>query len=458
VTQTPTARTLAVVAALALVAAACASGTGRESGAATASTGAEPTALRPSFVTNPPYLPGSSDDPGTYADPSDPPAPTLMPVPSGPAPSPLPAGAWTGFRWVQGPQIMQCGGETDVYACDSIPSLFGWSRGYSMFFGGAAYWSTDGLQWHAATKLDVSSEDIGIVQVEEGPRGLLAVARSGQTGLCADHPIWIQGLWTSPDGKTWSNLDLRTAFGGGSVYEVSGGPRGYLADGVAADGMTTAVWFSLDARTWRQIALPEAVMSVAEADQAVAFANGFAFAAEKFRNCRGIDLLTAAVWRSGDGVNWTQGDLPGSTATLDVGASLFRAGDHGLLAILASAAAGSKSARDSYWTSPDGTTWKKVSGPALKGDAHTVVSFGGHALVVSWTYNWDPESAVPPTILTFNATGNLVALKQSGTAPNLLPNGGGGFGYVPTPNWAFGPSGLIVCDGESLWIGLPTVS
>lgn len=394
---------------------------------------------------------------GSSASPSATPSPTPQP---GPTLSPLPAGAWTGLRWLTGPQIFPCDPTQD--SCGDV-SLFSWSQGYLLFTadpdsGSSMPWfSADGLKWRQGKAMDMSGvEGSEIVQVDEGPKGLLAVARSGATGLCGTYPIWIQGLWTSSDGLSWSKVNLRTAFAGAAVYDVSGGPKGYVADGVANDGMTTAAWVSDDGRAWRATTLPDAAMSAAEVDNATAFGNGYVLTAENFGGCGPIPLHTASVWWSADGAGWVQGDLPGSTATLDIGASVFPAGGQGLLAVCSTSADHGKTVKHSYWTSNDGEAWKTVTGPALKGDGLAVLSYKARALVVSYFYDDTPDSPIPPTILTFNSGGSLTALKQAGTAPHFLPDQGGGFGYVPTPNAALGPSGLLVTDGVSIWIGVPT--
>jgi hypothetical protein len=368
---------------------------------------------------------------------------------------------------VQWPHVLPCDASAQDAFCAQGVGLFAWSKGY-LTFGvqppGASgevvssdpWLSPDGLHWHEGKSMDMSGLDGSIAQVLEGPRGLVAVARSGATGLCGQYPIWIAGMWTSGDGESWTRVDLRSTFGGAAVYDVSAGPTGYIADGVAADGITTTVWASPDARVWRAVTLPGQILAAAEADNATAFGGGFVIAAEDFKGCNSIPLLASGVWQSSDAGGWSKGDLPGSTSTLQVGTTIYQSGRNSLLAICATSKDKGKTIGDTFWTSTDGLTWKHVTGPRLGAASHAVYSFGDRALLASWARDWTTDAPPQPNIFAFDSRGNLVALKQTGAAPQLLPDDSGGVGYVPVPNAALGPSGLVVTDGSSVWIGTPT--
>lgn len=392
--------------------------------------------------------------------------PTAEPTagPSYPEQSPLPAGSWTGLNWVEWPHVLPCDADTHVGFCSMGSGLFGWSKGYLMFatppddgsslaVTATPWLSADGLNWRQGRSFDMTDVEGAITQVLEGPHGLVAVARSGATGLCGQYPIWIQGMWTSYDGESWTRVDLRATFGGAAVYDVSGGPRGFIADGVAADGIATTVWASPDARVWRTVTLPGEVMAAAEADNATTFGGGYVVAAESFKGCNAIPLLAAGVWSSPDGTGWSRSNLPASSPTLQVATTIYQSGRSSLLAACTTSKDNGRTKTHTYWTTTDGSIWRQVSATGFRGDLRAVYSFGDRAVLASWAQDWSTDVPPLPTILAFDTRGNLVALKQTGVAPQLLPDNGGGVGYVPVPNAALGPSGLVVTDGSNIWVG-----
>ncbi len=394
---------------------------------------------------------------GTPVSTPPPPPPSAFPTPA--------AGEWKGLTWVEGPQVFACDQDTEF--CGGGVSLFGFSGGYLAFdsvdpenptaLGPTAKVSKDGVNWRKGNVLNVGGPDAGkeVVQVSEGPKGLLAVARTGERGLCGTYPIWIQGLWTSANGLSWNPLNPATAFGGGAVYDVAAGPSGYFAAGVAADGVTSAAWLSADGRSWRRAALPDELLKVAAVDSPASFAGGFELAAEEFKGCGALPLQTNSLWWSQDGTEWAPSDFPAATASLAVATTVYRVAPGRILAVASRTANAGKTFSTAYWTSVDGKSWKSVTGPALPGDMRDVFSYAGRSLLISW-YDSDPENPKPPIVVAVTSDGRLVALKQQGEAPQILPESGGGVGWVATPNVAFGPAGLLVTDGLSVWFGVPT--
>jgi hypothetical protein len=134
--------------------------------------------------------------------------------------------------------------------------------------------------------------------------------------------------------------------------------------------------------------------------------------------------------------------------------TIYRVAPGRLLAV-ADTISGGKSA-NTYWTTTDGVAWSAETGPRLTGAFRNVFSYGDRALLISWGSTWDSgDDSLPPMVVAEKSDGTLAVLAQAGTAPAVLPDLGGGVGYVPVPNVALGPAGLLVSDGRSIWIGVP---
>lgn len=194
----------------------------------------------------------------------------------------------------------------------------------------------------------------GMIAVESGPMGLIAV------GVDWGYPqgpdlIGIDGaLWTSPDGAQWSRIGLEAeAFGGlgdqfltsiavGAEGIVVGGwecPRGFLEPGCRA-----AAWISEDAATWEKVP-----------DDAGAFEGA---GQEEIRDViateEGFLAVGSGVWISTDGRRWERIiDLDSRTDSQEAGrvmTSVVQTPD-GFIA------AGYMDSDAAIWTSTDGRDW-----------------------------------------------------------------------------------------------------
>jgi hypothetical protein len=382
------------------------------------------------------------------------------------------SGAWKGLTWSRVDDAFPCYVGKDY--CQDFASLFSFGGGYLGFrmampskataadpntqgeYAIVPVVSRDGVNWTRGLAIDTAVPDAAIVQVGEGPAGLIAVARSADAGLCGTEPIWIRGLWTSNDGLAWSKVNLASAFGGAAVYHVAAGEAGYIADGVAADGVTTMVWTSADARNWKPVTLPAQVLEANEADQATSFGAGFVVAAKDFHGCGSMPLQTNSVWQSPDGTAWTKSNISPATSTRPKSTEIYRVSASMLFAIQDVWPYSGNSWTNAYGSTRDGIIWTPTPGPKLTGDMRDVVAWGGRGLVVSWpSYYDDPEAPTPPMLVAINTDGTLTTLRQSGSAP-MFPSKGGNFGAVALPNYALGPAGLLVTDGVDIWYGVPT--
>jgi hypothetical protein len=351
--------------------------------------------------------------------------------------------------------------------------VFGWSRGY-VGFGVSlpegnrvldtqvdpvvtTYSSADGAHWTKGQALNTAAAGTGgmlseIRSVIEGPSGLLAV---GWTGACSTE--FLDGLWTSTDGKSWRPVNIQAQFGPdavGRIATVSGGSTGFTA--VAYQG--AAVWTSADGATWHSVALNSSAFAGSKINDATAFASGYVLAGTYGKSdCTtyvGPPLATpapvsAATWWSADGAAWTRVSLPGAPSSA-TGQSMWlcRMTDQSVLMV------DDLSHSRLAWASVDGRNWTAVSLPTDIWPAD-VLTDGRHVLVVGSAGN--PSQAGPLTLRTFNSHFGLETVNQIGSLPSIAYQAWSSysmfdsFGHV-----AVGPTGVVVTDGTQLWLGLPS--
>jgi hypothetical protein len=342
-------------------------------------------------------------------------------------------------------------------------SVFGWSRGYVGFRAVSnpnaipatpvsifSTSSTDGLHWTAVRPLDTEGLPyLGqvITQTVEGPAGLLAVGWNN-VGVCGGPPT-VGGLWTSPDGLTWSRVQLPADFASASVYTVDAGSTGYVATGTLKDGATQAVWLSGDGRSWRRSSLPTAFGKVV-VDGATDFSAGYVVSGAVLggEGCGGAALLTPSLWWSADGKSWTRSKLTGVVPASDATMTVSRISDHALMAIDTGWDQTGQIASHVVWFTTDGRTWNLVKSPSSM-LADGILTNGQRGLLVVTPTNNDG----PPTIATVGNDLTVTTLSQSGDGP---------VASATSVGWtsALGPTGLVILssDGSNLWLGVPTAS
>ncbi|MGD2043357.1 MAG: hypothetical protein PVJ28_06865 [Acidimicrobiia bacterium] len=209
--------------------------------------------------------------------------------------------------------------------------------------GPAVVWtSTDGKEWSRVPHdPEVFGRDAAILDVADGPGGLVAVGVAGDRDLTA-------AVWTSSDGLAWTRVPHDpTVFGDGTVAETEmlsvavGGP-GYVAvSGIGDQGH--GVWTSADGTTWSKVALDPDVFSSDEEMTVIVNTPAGLVAA-------GYEGEDAAAWLSSDGDTWSriehEGVLggPGQQRITDLAAT-----DSGLIAV------GSDSGSEGVWLAEDHT-------------------------------------------------------------------------------------------------------
>ena len=236
--------------------------------------------------------------------------------------------------------------------------------------------------WTGFTKTAVSSSSTSFpTRIVQWRGGYLATSEYRQPGPA-------NGLWTSPDGETWTPV---TGIGAGNVF-VSVAPGGLVAVGVTVvSDVPTAtgdVWTSSDGITWHDAGkskLPGTIISMAGTTAGVVAT---------------VDVTTAAgkgvtdnyqVLFSTDGVNWTResaaGGIPvGSSQVPHVQSGNGRfflmevpgpiATAPNVNAVLVS----STSPHDVTLWSDDGRTWTKCGGEYT--GLATKVDFGRDGLLM----------------------------------------------------------------------------
>jgi len=178
------------------------------------------------------------------------------------------------------------------------------------------------------------------------------------------------GLWTSPDGETWTPVTAITD----QVVLVSVAPVGLVAIGLDTTDPQTpatvqAAWASSDGTKWQNIGkpnLPGSILSIAGTDAGIV-------ATVNISDGSGNSATPSfLVEFSTDGVNWTPetvGDLASSESGWGMpphvqsnDGHFYLMGTAGRVASLSGIVPVASVARDEMWLSDDGRSWTQSSG------------------------------------------------------------------------------------------------
>jgi hypothetical protein len=292
--------------------------------------------------------------------------------------------------------------------------------------GVTAGWT--GFSWsHLAagspTLVDNMALGSGVGQVLRWRGGYVATGSVSMHGFMSPS----LGLWTSPDGKTWTPV---TSIDAPAVL-VSIAPGGLVAIGLDPAGPSTpgSAWTSSDGLTWHDAGasnLPGALLSIAGTDSGIVATVVVSTGTGKQAT------ETALIEFSTDGVNWT----PETVGNLNTGAYGFGAPTHvqtgngrfflmGTVGPLGLAARGgvlaaSLTGEEETWWSDDGRTWTRSGGE----------------------YSWSAD------YIDFGRDGLLLHTNANAVpgAQGLAWSGDGGKTWQTYDT--FGPLGTASCQGE----------
>jgi hypothetical protein len=382
-------------------------------------------------------------------------APSASPAPSATAVSAVaaaPDGQWTSLGWLNPgpafPRLKQ--GSSEIFQLQ----LYGWSHGYVAFGsdGGqgtsqrptlVSTSSPDGVHWAAPSAVNIGNapDQIDIVQVAEGPTGLLAVGHF-PADTCGGPPV-IAGLWHSTDGTSWQAVALPDSMTHGHVETLDGGSAGYIATGDRTDG-TPGIWLSLNATTWKQLPRPKPASGILVVNGAVSFSGGLVVAGAVVgpEGCGGGSSIHPAVWWSVDGSSWTREPLPKASTALSASLTIEKMSDDELVAI--------DNSGDSpkAWISSDGRQWTAIAAPTDEALYGTFTD--GRRSIYAMA---GPDDLGPLTYSTVDDQLHVAPLAQTGDGPSQTAD---------SASWisAVGPSGIVALtsDGSELRLGLPSGS
>lgn len=165
----------------------------------------------------------------------------------------------------------------------------------------AAWVSPDGEQWERAPHdpdAFESDDELQLVSLAAGPRGIVAVGMEGTDGA----------VWYSPDGWSWQRVSRGVRFFGGEgyqvVHDVLAMTDGYLAVG-GSDEAGAMAWHSPDGSTWE----PVTGLGPGSLRAVTAVPGGVVGVGVENRS----GVLRAAAWSSSDGIRWQR--IPHDEAT-----------------------------------------------------------------------------------------------------------------------------------------------
>jgi hypothetical protein len=199
--------------------------------------------------------------------------------------------------------------------------------------------SADGFTWD---QVYVETDGSWVTDITTGPSGLVAVGR--ELSATTQNPA----IWASPDGLTWSRIELdRPVDANMSLESVTVTDRGYLAVG-------DVVWASEDSVSWTRLADKEDLGGGAMLDVTVTGPGLIAVGREWDRD---KEKTIPVVWTSIDGAVWAR-----TTHEQDIGAYLFSitaVGDF-LMAAGFKGSCGSGDQESVAFVSEDGTDWNQI--------------------------------------------------------------------------------------------------
>jgi hypothetical protein len=245
--------------------------------------------------------------------------------------------------------------------------------------------SSDGVTWHA---MDGTAPFAGpgtfVMGVTASQNGYVVVGMQVSGGRT------FAALWWSADLRNWvtgSNGGLDGRLESSSVYAVGVTATGFVAAGT--HGSSAAIWTSPDGRNWSILDVPGPAGAPAAALHEVAV-NGTHVVVAGYAAAKGGDVPLVVV-STDSGSHWGQialGATPWSAAVT----ALTPAGN-GFVATGLAGPAGAQHAVT--WSSPDGLTWSAAT-PVNAGQITALTATGS-------TVSGTAQRGASPTVVTFAA-------------------------------------------------------
>ncbi len=234
----------------------------------------------------------------------------------------------------------------------------------------AAIWvAVDGRSWTRLMVPGLTGPGAqGLHDIAVGTTGMVAV------GLDESSGVIDPAIWFSTDGREWQRVSAESLAGDGheEILTVVATPTGFVAGGfeVTGDEADAAVWVSPDGVAWTRVHQPAfADLGTQRIHSLTVTPNGILAGGTHYHpNQFGLYNLDARVWLSADGTSWTRVDAPTLggpgwqyiTAVLATPTGLFAAGGD----IVGQPGLHNDAA---IWRSEDGITWTQIEDPALGG-------------------------------------------------------------------------------------------
>jgi hypothetical protein len=399
-----------------------------------------------------PSNPSSRPSGGPSSNPTSGPTaqPELTALPFRMLPAPTADAVWTAIDW------HALSGNDPL---TRVVSVRRWSRGFVATGGTSAettttpvWTSVDGIQF-APLPPDMGATfwpGISIVDLVEGPQGLVALTELGSGSSCTgssctgayDSPVFA---WTSSDGRIWGTMSQvpvrQTA--SEDLPMIAGGPAGLVA---MTSGPPALEAVSSDGASWR--ALPASTLPKAfVADELHSTSSGYVAVG---RWMTGASHWNAATLWSKDGRTWIANralPLPGANSGVSPRASsaadTVAAGPNGMIAAGWSVSVPTVTL---WWQSSDGRQWHLLSGYPPLGQA-------------TCAYRSCP---IQPNGLIAGDGQRIVAVRGGPEASVWTSSDGVDWqslrvtGDLPDSNVtqvALLPGGLLVSNGGKFWYG-----
>ena len=244
------------------------------------------------------------------------------------------------------------------------------NRGSEGGWDGVVWTSPDGENW-TKTQDPVFTDAHCLTGIAVGPDGLVAAGRSWIDDTYAYRP----SIWTSSDGVTWTKRPHDQSVFGGLMcgMDITSYEGGYVATSTMNDSGRVVVWTSPDGDTWQRNAIGSNVEYYSDSVVA-ANRQGIIVGAEN------------QLWFSPDRSDWNpiasvniDGDRTCTVSeVVDVQAS-----DAGFIAAGSVTCSAQANQYAAVWASPDGMNWRVVSTEAemFKGSITVIHPFRSEVLV-----------------------------------------------------------------------------